>query len=118
MSAARLGASYGREKIESGRLSPRRERVSTTPATDEGGLTMGWKKLLKKFAPIALEIGTRYKVQGIADLITAVEESAIKSPHKASVDSVKILAASSEDHQADIEALRARLDALEKGQKS
>jgi FtsZ-binding cell division protein ZapB len=66
---------------------------------------MGWKKLLKRYAPVALEIGTGDKVQGIADLITAVEESVIKSPHKASVDSVKILAASSQDHQENIEAL-------------
>jgi hypothetical protein len=79
---------------------------------------MGWRNKLKRYAPIALEIGAGDKVQGITDLITAVEESAIKSPHKASVDSVKILAASSEDHQADIEELKARLAALEKAQKS
>lgn len=78
---------------------------------------MGWKNKLKKYAPIALKIGLgdmADKGEAVSELVVAVQGSLMANPNKASVDSVKVVAAAVDDHQEDIAALKAELAELRK----
>lgn len=77
---------------------------------------MGWRNKLKKFAPIALKLGIgdeADKGEAVSNLIEALQGSLAGSPQKASIDAVRIVATAVDDHQEDIEALKARNRALE-----
>lgn len=70
---------------------------------------MGFKSLLKKILPIGIDVAEGNYVGAAVDVVQQIQKHPGKSKEIASVDSVLAVAASSDDHEADIVELRAEM---------